>query len=329
MQEIVAVTGGAGFIGSHVAGGFARNGYGVRVLDNLTSGSLSNLAGFRDRIEWQQVDIRNLETLTKAFRGVSVVLHHAGIASVPRSFADRGYTHDVNVSGTLNVLLAAVRSGVRKVINVSSSSVYGSSGAERQLETAAPSPLSPYGLSKWVTELYSAQFANTTTIETVSLRYFNVFGPRQSADSSYAAVIPLFSQQMAGGHQPIIFGDGTQTRDFTFVDNIVEANLRAARIALPVGSTLNIATGCRISLNELVGSINEIMGAQIEPIYKPERPGDIKDSCADITKSEDLLGSYNLVGFREGLERTTTFWRAAGSSEIRKARTLRAVLNAA
>jgi nucleoside-diphosphate-sugar epimerase len=167
MQAIVAVTGGAGFIGSHVAEGFARNGYRVRVLDNLTSGSLANLAAFRDRIEWQQLDIRNLEALTQAFRGVSVVLHHAGIASVPRSFADRGYTHEVNVSGTLNVLQAAVRNGVRKVINVSSSSVFGSNGAERQLETAMPAPLSPYGLSKWVTELYSAQFANTTNVETV------------------------------------------------------------------------------------------------------------------------------------------------------------------
>jgi nucleoside-diphosphate-sugar epimerase len=310
MPEIVAVTGGAGFIGSHVAEGFAREGYGVRVLDNLTSGSLANLTTFRDRIEWRQMDIRNLEALTEAFRGVSLVLHHAGIASVPQSFADRGYTHEVNVSGTLNVLLAAVRSGVRKVVNVSSSSVYGSNGAKRQLETAMPSPLSPYGLSKWVAELYSAQFANTTNIETVSLRYFNVFGPRQSADSSYAAVIPLFSQQMAAGARPIIFGDGTQTRDFTFVDNIVEANLRAARTAVPPGSTLNIATGYRVSLNELVCSINEIMGAQIEPIYEPERTGDIKDSCADIKKSENLLGSYNLVPFRDGLERTTTFWRS-------------------
>jgi nucleoside-diphosphate-sugar epimerase len=309
MPEIVAITGGAGFIGSHVAQGFVRHGYGVRVIDNLTSGSLANLAPFRDRIKWQQVDIRDLEALTEAFRDVSVVLHHAGIASVPRSFEDRGYTHEVNVSGTLNVLLAAARCGVRKVVNVSSSSVYGSTGAERQLETATPSPLSPYGLSKWMTELYSAQFANTTKVETVSLRYFNVFGPRQSADSSYAAVIPLFTQKMAGGARPIIFGDGTQTRDFTFIDNVVEANLRAAKIAMAPGNTLNIATGCRVSLNQLVCSINEIMGAQIEPIYEPERPGDIKHSCADITKSENLLGSYNIVPFRDGLERTTAFWR--------------------
>jgi nucleoside-diphosphate-sugar epimerase len=306
--------GGAGFIGSHVAEGFVHHGYGVRVVDNLSSGSLANLASFRDRVQWQKVDIRNLEALTEAFRDVSVVLHHAGIASVPRSFEDRGYTHEVNVSGTLNVLLAAARCGVRKVVNVSSSSVYGSNGAERQLETATPLPLSPYGLSKWVTELYSAQFANTTNVETISLRYFNVFGPRQSAANSYAAVIPLFSQKMAGGARPIIFGDGTQTRDFTFVDNIVEANLRAARTAMPPGSILNIATGCRISLNALVCSINEIMGLQIKPIYEPERPGDIKDSCADITKSENLLGSYNIVPFRDGLERTTAFWREAGSS---------------
>ena len=320
MSEIVAITGGAGFIGSHLAEGFAREGYCVRVIDNLSSGNLANLAPFWDRIEWQQVDIRNLQALTEAFRDVSIVLHHAGIASVPRSFADRGYTHEVNVSGTLNVLLAAVQCGVRKVINVSSSSVYGSNGADQQLETSVPSPLSPYGLSKWVAELYSTQFANTTNLETLSLRYFNVFGPRQSADSSYAAVIPLFSQKMAGGARPTIFGDGTQTRDFTFVDNIVEANLRAARIGVPPGSTLNIATGYRVSLNELVCSINEIMGRQIEPIYQPERPGDIKNSCADITKSENLLGSYNLVPFRDGLERTTAFWRKSGSLEIRKGR---------
>jgi nucleoside-diphosphate-sugar epimerase len=254
------------------------------------------------------LDIRNLEELTESFRDVSVVLHHAGMSSVPRSFEDLVYTHEVNVTGTVNVLTAALRAGVRKVVFASSSSVYGDNGAEMQTEGDLPAPLSPYGLSKWMGELYATQFARSTSLETVSLRYFNVFGPRQNTESQYAAVIPLFIRKMAEGGRPCIFGDGTQTRDFTFIENIVEANLRAAQSSLPSGAILNIATGMRISLNELVGLINQIFGSQIEPVYEPARQGDIKHSRASTSLSKELLGDYNVAELRAGLVKTARWF---------------------
>ena len=269
----------------------SRDGYSVRVIDNLTTGNLANLAAITGQIERLKVDIRDLKTLTESFRNVSVVLHHAGVSSVPRSFEDRKYTHEVNVSGTLNVLLAAAAAGVRKVINASSSSVYGDAHQERQQESATPSPLSPYGLSKWITELYAIEFAKSTAVETVSLRYFNVFGPRQSLNSSYAAVIPQFIRRIAQGAKPVVFGDGTQTRDFTFIANIVEANLRAAKAILPAGTVINIATGSEVSLNNLIRGLNEIFDAQIEPTYQPERLGDIKHTRVGT--------SHNPKGFSE------------------------------
>jgi nucleoside-diphosphate-sugar epimerase len=308
MGELVVVTGGAGFIGSHLAERFARNGYSVRVIDNLATGDLKNLDWSNNAIEYRNIDIRDLGSLTDSFREAAIVLHHAGISSVPRSFADWEHTHEVNVTGTLNVLLAASRAGVRKLINASSSSVYGNNGQEIQKESAAPAPLSPYGLSKWMSELHAAQFAKTAPIEIVSLRYFNVFGPRQSLESGYAAVIPLFIRNFGQGIQPTIFGDGTQTRDFTFIDNIVEANLRAATSSLPAGTTINVATGCRLSLNELVRLLGQIFSARIDPIYQPERAGDIKHSCADITVSEKLLGNYNTVSFHDGLQKTADWF---------------------
>lgn len=308
MNGIAAITGGAGFIGSHLAEGFARNGYVVRTIDNLTTGSMANLSRSQDAVEFRTSDIRDLDGLTAAFRDVSVVLHHAGIASVPRSFEDLSYTHEVNVTGTLNVLTAAVRAGVRKVIFASSSAVYGNNGAEWQTEEATPSPLSPYALSKWMGELYAAQFARETSLETISLRYFNIFGPRQNLESKYAAVIPLFIRKVAEGNRPVIFGDGTQTRDFTFVDNVVEANLRAARGSLPSGTILNIATGARISLNELVNLLNEIFGSDKEPVHEAERQGDIKHSRANTNLSKKLLGDYNVVEFREGLVKTARWF---------------------
>jgi UDP-glucose 4-epimerase len=304
MSELAAITGGAGFIGSHLAEGFVRKGYAVRVLDNLTTGSMTNLARIKNHVDYRKVDIRDLKALTEALRGASIVLHHAGLSSVPRSFEDPPYTHDVNVTGTLNVFTAAVRAGVCKVINASSSSIYGNNGADLQAESAFPAPLSPYGLSKWMGELYALQFAKSAALEAVSLRYFNVFGPRQHLDSGYAAAIPLFIRKLADGSRPIIFGDGIQTRDFTFIDNIVEANLRAAEISLPSGAILNIATGIQISLNDLVKTLNEIFGSQLKPLYEPERAGDIKHSRADIRLSRELLGEYNVTEFRDGLIQT-------------------------
>jgi UDP-glucose 4-epimerase len=308
MTDLAAITGGAGFIGSHLAEGFVKKGYAVRIIDNLTTGSMTNLASIRRDIDYRKVDIRDLEGLTEAFNEVSVILHHAGISSVPRSFEDLNYTHEVNVTGTLNVLTAALRAGVCKVINASSSSVYGNNGAELQTEDAIPSPLSPYGLSKWMGELYAAQFSRSTSLETISLRYFNVFGPRQNPERGYAAVIPLFIRKLANGDRPVIFGDGTQTRDFTFIDNIVEANLRVAQVSVPSGAILNIGTGTRISLNELVDLLNEICGSQKAPVYELERLGDIKHSRASIRLSKDLLGDYNVADLREGLAKTARWF---------------------
>jgi nucleoside-diphosphate-sugar epimerase len=308
MSDLVAITGGAGFIGSHLAAGFLRKGYAVRTIDNLATGSMVNLARTKNEIDVRKVDIRDLPALIEAFHDASVVLHHAGIASVPRSFEDLTFTHDVNVTGTLNVLTAALHAGVRKVIIASSSSVYGNNGAGLQMESFAPSPLSPYALSKWMSELYAAQFARSTSLETISFRYFNVFGPRQNLESKYAAVIPLFIRKLAEGGRPAIFGNGTQTRDFTFIDNIVEANLRAAQASLPSGTVMNVATGTRTSLNELVHLLNEIFGSHLEPVYESERLGDIKDSQADVSLSKDLLGDYNLTPFRAGLVKTAQWF---------------------
>ena len=305
---LAAITGGAGFIGSHLAEGFVSKGYPVRIIDNLTSGSMTNLSRVKNDIDFRKVDIRDLEGLTEALSGASIVLHHAGISSVPRSFEDLSFTHDVNVTGTLNVFTAAVRAGVCKVINASSSSVYGNNGAELQAESASPAPLSPYGVSKWTSELYALQFARSKSLDAISLRYFNVFGPRQNLESGYAAVVPLFIGRLADGGRPVIFGDGNQTRDFTFIDNIVEANLRAAKISLPSGAILNIATGIRISLNDLVKTLNEIFGSQQKPVYEPERVGDIKHSRADIHLSKELLGEYNVTEFREGLVKTARWF---------------------
>jgi nucleoside-diphosphate-sugar epimerase len=317
MQEVAAITGGAGFIGSHLAEGFVRDGYLVRIIDNLTTGRMNNLASINGQVDYRKVDLRDLDGLTEAFRDVSIVLHHGGISSVPKSFEDPVYIHDVNVTGTLNVFAAAIRAGVRKVINASSSSVYGDNGAELQTESAVPSPLSPYGFSKWMGELYAGQFARFRAIETISLRYFNVFGPRQNLDGGYAAVIPLFIRKLADGNCPVIYGDGTQTRDFTFIDNIVEANLRVAKIPLPSGTILNVATGTRISLNELASVLNEIFGSQINSINKPERLGDIKHSCADTRLSREFLGDYKVGDFREGLVKTAR-WFLEVSGRIKK-----------
>jgi UDP-glucose 4-epimerase len=308
MSKLAAITGGAGFIGSHLAEGFVKNGYTVRIIDHLTTASTTNLAGVRREVEYREVDILDLDGLTEAFNNVSIVLHHAGISSVPRCFENLNNTHEVNVTGTLNVLTAASRAGVCKVINASSASVYGNEGAKMQTENAIPSPVSPYGLSKWMGELYAAQFSSITSLETISLRYFNVYGPRQDLSSRHPAVIPLFIRRLANGDPPVIFGDGTQTRDFTFIDNIVEANLRAAQVSVPSGVILNIASGTQISLNELVKLLNEIFGSQKAPIYEPERLGDIKHSRANICLSQDLLGDYNVTGLRAGLLKTALWF---------------------
>jgi len=311
MRELVVITGGAGFIGSHLAEGFVRNGYAVRVIDNLSTGKLRNLAHIKDSIDFRKNDIRDSAGLTQALEGASIILHHAGISSVPRSFEDQAATHGINVTGTQNLLSAAIAVGAKRVINASSSSVYGDNGADLQTESSLPAPRSPYGFSKWFGEIYALQFAQLTQVETISLRYFNVFGPHQNLDGGSAAVIPQFIRKLADGGRPIIYGDGTQTRDFTCVDSIVEANLRVVKTSIPSGTILNIATGNRLSLNALIELLNEIFGSRIPPIYESDRTGDIKHSRADIQLSEKLLGDYNRADFREGLVRTARWFLAA------------------
>jgi nucleoside-diphosphate-sugar epimerase len=308
MSDLVAITGGAGFIGSHLAEGFVKNGYAVRIIDNLATSSMANLARVPGGIDYRRVDVRDLDALTEALKDVSVVLHHAGISSVPFYFQDLNYTHEVNVTGTLNVLTAANRAGVRKVINASSASVYGNDGAKMQMEETVPSPVSPYGLSKWMGELYAAEFSRMTSMKTISLRYFNVYGPRQDVARRHPAVIPMFIRKLTHDDRPVIFGDGTQTRDFIFIDSIVEANLRAERVAVASGAILNIASGKQVSLNELVNLLKEILGSQMEPVYEAERLGDIKHSHANIHLSKDLLGDYNVAGLREGLVKTVRWF---------------------
>jgi nucleoside-diphosphate-sugar epimerase len=309
MSERVVITGGAGFIGSHLAEGFLRNGYSVRIVDNLSNGTTGNFSSIRKDVDFRQIDIRDSDALNSAFQGADVVLHHAGISSV----SEPASTHMVNVTGTLNVLLAAQQNGVRKIVNASSCAVYGNTGVQANIENFIPSPLSPYGLSKWETELHMMLFAQTTELETVSLRYFNVFGPKQNLDSGYAAAVPIFITKIAAGEPPTVYGDGRQTRDFTFVDNIVEANLRTVQTSLPRGIVLNIATGETLSLNALITLLNEIFGSQIESNYKPAFTSDIQHSSADISLSESLLGSYNSVELRDGL-RVAARWylRASG-----------------
>jgi len=317
MEDLVVITGGAGFIGSHLAEGFLKQGYSVRVVDDLSTGKLANLSRIKDSVDFRKVDIRDLTTLIRAFEGASVILHHAGISSVPRCFEDQRATYNVNVTGTQNVLAAAAAVDVKKIINASSCSVYGDSAAELQTEGALPAPCSPYGFSKWLGEFYAIQFAKRTEIETISFRYFNVFGPRQSLDGDATAVIPQFIRRLADGIRPTIFGDGTQTRDFTYVESVVEANLRALRASMEPGVILNIATGVRLSLNGLIEALNEIFGSQIAPIYKPTRTGDIKHSRADIHLSENLLGDYNQAHLRDSLVRTAR-WLLSASGRTKK-----------
>jgi len=287
------------------------------ISDNLSTGKLANLARVKGSTDFRQIDIRDLAALTRALEGASVILHHAAISSVPLSFQDQATTHDVNVKGTQNLLTAAAAAGVKRAIYASSSAVYGNDTTDLQRESTLPAPCSPYGLSKWQGEVYALKCAQTTAMETIALRYFNVFGPRQNLDGDTTAVIPQFIRKLADGVRPVIFGDGSQTRDFTYVDSIVEANLRAAKASIASGTILNIATGSRLSLNSLVELLNEIFGSQIAPVYESDRTGDIKHSRADTSLSEKLLGDYNRAALRDGLV-TTARWLLSASGRTKK-----------
>jgi UDP-glucose 4-epimerase len=312
-MAICLVTGGAGFIGSHLVDALVAGGHKVRVLDNLGTGDWSNLDGARGRVELLKADITDIEPIHKATRGVDWVFHQAALASVPRSVADPLATHRACADGTLNVLLAARDAGVKRVIYAASSSAYGNSERLPKRESEPTSPLSPYAVAKLAGEHYCAAFTHVYGLETVALRYFNIFGPRQPPDSPYAAVIPLFIRAMLAGRGPTIHGDGLQSRDFTYIDNAVQANLLAATTPGVGGRVYNVACGQRYTLLDIVERINGLLGTQIRPVFSDPRPGDVRHSQADITRASADLHYAPKVDVEEGLKRCVEYYRSAHS----------------
>jgi UDP-glucose 4-epimerase len=307
------VTGGAGFIGSHIAQRLLADGHTVVVVDNLLTGQRSNLdvlTPFGERFIFYEASITDLPIVRSACEGADVVFHQAALPSVPRSIADPLETHLHCATGTLTVLHAAHQAGVRRVVYAASSSAYGDQAGEYKREDMLPRPISPYGVAKLAGELYAQMFSHTYGLETVALRYFNVFGPRQDPNSPYAAVIPLFMRAMLRGQSPLIHGDGSQSRDFTYIDNVVHGNLLAAQSTDANGHVMNLATGGRVSLLELVEQINALLGTHIPPTFGPPRHGDILHSRAAIDKARDLLDFAPVVPFSEGLARTLSYYRA-------------------
>ncbi len=304
MSKKALITGGAGFIGSHLAELLAGEGWEVRILDNLSSGSTANLSHLRNNIELITGDIRDQNTCLLACKGMDVVFHLAAIASVVRSVEDPALSHDVTLTGTLNMLLAARDSGVRRFVFSSSSAVYGNAEISPTSEDQPIMPESPYAIDKAAGEMYCRSFYKLFGLETVILRYFNVFGPRQSATSGYAAVIPLFTAAALAGNSPTIYGDGLQTRDFVCVTNIVRANLLAATVKDAPGQTFNIAGGDSISLIDLTNLLERISGRPLNPKFVPSRAGEVRHSLADITRAQNILGFETEVNVEEGLRLT-------------------------
>jgi len=304
------VTGGAGFIGSHLAEELIRRGHRVRIADSFITGRRENLA-VNPSAEFVEGDLADLPIADKACEGVDYVLHQAAIPSVPRSVDDPVTSNRANITATLNVLDAARRAGVKRLVYAGSSSAYGDTPTLPKHEDMPTAPKSPYALQKLVGEQYCQMFTQLYGFETVTTRYFNVFGPRQDPGSPYSGVISLFATAIPAGREPIIYGDGEQTRDFTYIANVVDGVLRACEAPQASGEVINVATGLRISLNELLRVINKLVGSNVQPIYKEPRAGDIRDSQADISKARALLGYTPHVSFEEGLKQTLEWCRRA------------------
>ncbi len=310
MATSYLITGGAGFIGSSIARALVTRGDRVRVIDNFFSGKRENLADISKDVELIEADIRDEAGLARALAGVEVVYHEAAIASVPRSLADPISSNDANVTGTLKVLHGAKKAGVRRVVYAASSSAYGDTPTLPKIETMRPSPLSPYAVSKLAGEHYCQVFASAYGLETVCLRYFNVFGPHQDPKSEYAAVIPRFVTAALAGQGVTIYGDGTQSRDFCFIDNTVEANLLAGVAPAASGGVFNVACGAAINLNDVVKMVSQIVGHAVPITYEPGRVGDVKHSLADIGAALERLGYRGAISFLDGLKRTVDWYAA-------------------
>jgi UDP-glucose 4-epimerase len=308
------VTGGAGFIGSSLARALLARGDRVRIIDNFSSGRRENIADFVGGVELVEGDILDPAALRRAVEGIEVIFHEAAIPSVPKSMAEPIENHEANASGTLRVLHAARAAGARRLVYAASSAAYGDDPTQPKVETMSPAPISPYGASKLAGEYYCQVYASAYKFETVALRYFNVFGPRQDPASEYAAVIPKFITAALAGQTPRIFGDGKQSRDFCHIDNVIDANLRAASApaAQVSGRVLNIACGVAVDLNQVVALIGDILGRKVEARHEAERAGDIKHSLADIGEATRRLGYTAAVPFAEGLRRTVDWYKNKG-----------------
>ena len=312
------VTGGAGFIGSNTVDELVRRGDSVVVLDDLSAGKEENLAEIRNKISFIKGSINDLEAVRRAMQEADYVLHLAARTSVPRSLKDPVETSKVNIEGTLNVLVAARDAKVKRVVLAASSSAYGETAALPKIETMQPEPISPYGLTKYVAELYAQLFGRVYGLQNVSLRYFNVFGPRQDPSSPYSGVLSKFCSAFLEKTEPVVFGDGEQTRDFTYIDNVVQANLLACEAQIASGKVINVGTGTRISLNQTLQLLREIAGDNLEAKYQPARDGDIRDSQAGIALAHELLKYEPTVDFPEGLRRTFAWYKEAAARAKQK-----------
>ncbi len=308
----VLVTGGAGFIGSNLAGELIRQGAKVTIIDNLVTGFRENLDEISGDFDFIEGDITDIQAVEKVIEGVEVVFHQAALPSVPRSVADPLETHNACVNGTFNLLLKAKEARVRRFIYAASSSAYGDKDVLPKVETMRPEPLSPYAAAKLTGEYYCRVFNNVYGLETIALRYFNVFGPRQNPSSAYSGVISRFIDSLMKGQPPVVYGDGEQSRDFTFIENVVAANINAVRTTVGLGETMNVANGERVSLLELFEVLKKITGQNAVSIdFQPERKGDVKHSQADNTRAVECLGYKKLVGLEEGLQLTIDWWKSS------------------
>lgn len=308
-MEKFLVTGGAGFIGSNICKKLVSQGCFVRVVDNLLTGKRSNLAAVSDRIEFIEADMGDEKVARTCMKDIDVCLHEGAVPSVPRSVEDPAATHKHCLDATFTLLLAARDAGVKRFVYAASSAAYGDTPTLPKIETMLPQPLSPYAAAKLAGEYYCSVFYKVFGLETISLRYFNVFGPHQDPTSQYAAAIPAFVTAVLKDEPPTIYGDGLQSRDFTYVDNVVEANLLAARVKHAKGEVLNIATGQAVTVNEVIDIINELLGKNVKPIYEAQRPGDVKHSLADITLAKKTIGYKPAVLFKQGLELAIDWYR--------------------